>query len=125
MTNNSIARLMACKSSYLTDKYLYFVCNSVSKGTPMPRFKMSCLILCLCFCQTTKAEVKTLKANDSNDPNGPYTVAMIKLALEHMDTKYNLVVGKENFTQARANEEVKTGGLDLIWTTTGKEIEQE
>lgn len=91
----------------------------------MPRFKMSCLVLCLCFCQTLKAEVKTLKANDSNDPNGPYTVAMIKLALEHMDTKYNLEVGNENFTQARANEEVKTGRLDLIWTTTGKETEEE
>jgi len=91
----------------------------------MPRFKMSCLILCLCLCQTAKAEVKTLKVNDSNDPNGPYTVAMIKLALEHMDNKYNLAVGHENFTQARANEEVKTGGLDLIWTTTGKETEEE
>lgn len=95
------------------------------KGTPMPRFKMSCLILCLFFCQGALAEVKTLRVNDSNDPNGPYTVAMIKLALEHMDNKYGLEVGHENFTQARANEEVKNGRLDMIWTTTGKETEAE
>lgn len=91
----------------------------------MPRFKMSCLILCLFFCQGALAEVKTLRVNDSNDPNGPYTVAMIKLALEHMDNKYGLEVGHENFTQARANEEVKNGRLDMIWTTTGKETEAE
>lgn len=91
----------------------------------MKLLKISCLTLLLSTAQLTTAETKTLKVNDSNDPNGPYTVSMIQLALDHMDTKYNLQVGHENFTQARANEEVKTGGLDLIWTTTGKETEEE
>jgi hypothetical protein len=90
----------------------------------MKLLKISCLTLLLSTPQMTMAETKTLKVNDSNDPNGPYTVSMIQLALDHMDTKYNLQVGHENFTQARANEEVKTGRLDLIWTTTGKETEE-
>ena len=91
----------------------------------MKLLKCSCLTLLMSIALPSMAEVKTLKANDSNDPNGAYTTAMIKLALEHMDTKYNLHVGNENFTQARSNEEVKNGGLDLIWTTTGKETEEE
>lgn len=91
----------------------------------MKILNVSCLTLLLAAAPLSMAETKTLKVNDSNDPNGPYTVSMIQLALDHMDTKYNLQVGHENFTQARANEEVKTGGLDLIWTTTGKETEEE
>ncbi|HOY22657.1 MAG TPA: diguanylate cyclase [Cellvibrio sp.] len=94
----------------------------------MPRFQIPALIILLMslgVCQTTFAEVKTLRVNDSNDPNGDYAVAMLKLALDHMETKYNVDVGKENMTQARANEEVKTGKLDLIWTTTDKATEEE
>ena len=94
----------------------------------MPRFQLPVFIILLMIlgvCQAAFAEVKTLRVNDSNDPNGDYAVAMIKLALDHMDTKYNVDVGKENMTQARANEEVKTGKLDLIWTTTDKATEEE
>ncbi len=91
----------------------------------MKIFTFSCLALLLIVTPLSFAETKTLKVNDSNDPNGPYTISMIQLALDHMDNKYTLKVGHENFTQARANEEVKTGGLDLIWTTTGKDTEEE
>lgn len=94
----------------------------------MPRFQIPALILLLVSLgagQTAIAQVKTLQVNDSNDPNGAYAVSMIKLALDHMDTKYNVNVGTENMTQARANEEVKNGKLDLIWTTTDKATEEE
>lgn len=94
----------------------------------MPRFQIPVLIILLMsfgICQTAIAEVKTLQVNDSNDPNGAYAVSMIKLAIDHMDTKYNVNVGTENMTQARANEEVKNGKLDLIWTTTDKATEEE
>jgi len=91
----------------------------------MNSFKRILVLFFLCASQVSLAETKTLKVNDSNDPNGPYAAAMIQLAIDHMGNKYNLQIGHENFTQARANEEVKTGGLDLIWTTTGKETEAE
>lgn len=91
----------------------------------MKYLKLSCFALLLATTLPSIAEVKTLKVNDSNDPNGAYAAAMIRLALEHMDTKYNLSVGTAEMTQARSNEEVKNGGLDLIWTTTGRETEEE
>jgi len=88
--------------------------------------KLACFIFLFAFCSYTQAaDVKTLKANDSNDPNGPYTVNMIKLALEHIDTKYNLDVGHENFTQARTNEEVGNGKLDIFWTSSSQDVESE
>ena len=83
------------------------------------------LLLSLGVCQLAIAEVKTLRVNDSSDPNGAYAVAMLKLALNHLDTKYTVNVGTENMTQARANEEVKAGKLDLTWTTTDKVTEEE
>ncbi len=101
------------------------MCAYDPKGKRMNILRTSCLAIALCASQLCIAQTKVLKVNDSNDPNGPYAVSMIKLALEHMDTKYEVKVGTENFTQARANEEVKNGGLDLIWTTTGKETEEE
>jgi hypothetical protein len=91
----------------------------------MKFLKLSCLTLLMSISLPGMAQVKTLKVNDFNDPNGAYTVAMIKLALQHMDNKYTLAVSNEDFTQARSNELVKNGGLDLIWTTTGKETEEE
>ena len=91
----------------------------------MKLLKLSCLMLLMSIALPGMAQVKTLKVNDFNDPNGAYTIAMIKLALEHMDNKYSLAVSNEDFTQARSNELVKNGGLDLIWTTTGKETEEE
>lgn len=91
----------------------------------MKLLKLSCLTLLMSIAAPGMAQVKTLKVNDFNDPNGAYTVAMIKLALAHMDNKYALSVSNEDFTQARSNELVKNGGLDLIWTTTGKETEEE
>lgn len=46
--------------------------------------KISCLAILLCASQLSIADAKTLKVNDSNDPNGPYTINMIKLALDHI-----------------------------------------
>ena len=85
----------------------------------------SCLALLFCASLLATAEAKPLKVNDSNDPNGPYTVNMIKLALDHIDTKYELSVGQENFTQARTNEEVANGTLDMFWTSSSAEAESQ
>ncbi|RYY74269.1 MAG: transporter substrate-binding domain-containing protein [Gammaproteobacteria bacterium] len=83
------------------------------------------LMLMFTWSLHASAEVKVLKANDSNDPNGAYTTAMIQLALDHLEpNKYKLKVGNENYTQARSNEEVAAGRLDLVWTTSDKETEE-
>lgn len=69
------------------------------------------------------AQEKTLKVNDSSDPNGPYAVKMIELALKHVDRKYKLVVSKEPYSQTKIMEEVSTGGLDLFWNSSNAEKE--
>lgn len=69
------------------------------------------------------AQEKTLKVNDSSDPNGPYAVKMIELALKHVDRKYKLIVGKEPYSQTKIMEEVSTGGLDLFWNSSNAEKE--
>lgn len=69
------------------------------------------------------AQEKTLKVNDSSDPNGPYAVKMIELALKHVDHKYKLIVGKEPYSQTKIMEEVSTGGLDLFWNSSNAEKE--
>jgi hypothetical protein len=71
------------------------------------------------------AQEKTLKVNDSSDPNGPYAVKMIELALKHVDRKYKLIVGKEPYSQTKIMEEVTTGGLDLFWNSSNAEKESQ
>jgi len=71
------------------------------------------------------AQERTLKVNDSSDPNGPYAVKMIELALKHVDHKYKLIVGKEPYSQTKIMEEVSTGGLDLFWNSSNAEKESQ
>ena len=69
------------------------------------------------------AQEKILKVNDSSDPNGPYAVKMIELAIKHIDRKYKLQVGKEPYSQSKIMEEVSTGGLDMFWNSSNAEKE--
>jgi len=66
-----------------------------------------------------------IRVNDFNDPNAAYAIKMLKLAIAHSDNpKYQVDVIKQDFTQARVNEEVRTGGLlDLCWTASDAQIE--
>lgn len=74
--------------------------------------------------QVVSAE-KTIRINNFSDPNAAYAIKMLKLAIAHSDTpNYQLSISEEDFTQARVNEEVRTGGLlDLCWTTSDAQIE--
>ena len=75
------------------------------------------------LCSVALAQEKVLRANDSSDPNGPYAVKMIELALKHIDKKYKLQVGKEPYSQAKIVEEVANGGLDIFWNSSNAEKE--
>jgi hypothetical protein len=71
----------------------------------------------------TLAEGLEIRVNDSNDPNGPYVAKMIQLAINHIDKKYKLVVTKEEYTQPKTMEMVKTGKLDMFWNSSNAEKE--
>ncbi|MFO1368471.1 MAG: transporter substrate-binding domain-containing protein [Marinagarivorans sp.] len=84
------------------------------------------LPLFLVFSTLARAEDYEIRVNEYTDPNSRYIISQLKNALAHVDTKYKLTVLHENFTQARTNEEVKNQGLlNLCWTTSDPQIEQE
>lgn len=59
------------------------------------------------------------------DPNAPYALAMLKLALAHIEKEYRIEEVTDDFTQTRVNEEVRIGGrLDLAWIASDKELEE-
>lgn len=76
--------------------------------------------------QVISAE-KTIRINNFSDPNAAYAIKMLKLAIAHSDSpNYQLNVTEEDFTQARVNEEVRTGGLlDLCWASSDAQIESQ
>lgn len=69
------------------------------------------------------AEENLIRVNDSSDPNGPYSIKMIQLALQHIDKKYKVVVTKEPYSQIKIMEEVNNGKLDLFWNSSDSEKE--
>jgi ABC-type amino acid transport substrate-binding protein len=71
----------------------------------------------------TFAEDGVIRANDSSDPNGPYAVKMIQLALKHIDKKYKLVVSKEPYSQVKIMEEVTNGKLEVFWNSANADKE--
>lgn len=72
------------------------------------------------------ASGETLKYNQSeSDPNGLYAAKMIKLALERVDTKYDLQVVPGDLTQVRMVEDTLNGSLDIIWAGTSKDLEEQ
>src|SRR5690606_21875049 len=59
------------------------------------------------------------------DPNAPYALAMLKLALARIEKEYRIEEVTDDFTQTRVNEEVRIGGrLDLAWIASDKELEE-
>jgi ABC-type amino acid transport substrate-binding protein len=72
------------------------------------------------------ASAVTLKYNQAEtDPNGYYAEKMIKLALEHVDTKYQLEIVPGSMTQVRMVEDMMNGSLDIIWAGTSKDLEEQ
>jgi hypothetical protein len=70
------------------------------------------------------AEDKIIRVTDFNDPNSEYAIKLLKLALSNVETRYRIEVNPDDFSQARVNEEVSTGGiLDLLWTTGDTQTE--
>lgn len=72
------------------------------------------------------ANDKIIRVNDVSDPNSKYAIDMLKLALSYSDKDYRIEIDSTDFTQGRANEEVRSGGLiDVMWTSSSRELEDE
>jgi len=89
--------------------------------------KNKLVLVCLLglLSKSVLAEETLIHVNDSSDPNGPYAVKMIQLALKHIDKKYKLVVTKEPFSQVKIMEEVTNGKLDAFWNSSNADKEND
>lgn len=87
---------------------------------------LSATALCL-ITSFSWAQEKVIRVNDNGtDPNAAYAIKMLQLAIDHIDTKYKIEIIKDNFSQTKANEEVRTNGaLDLVWASSEATIESE
>lgn len=75
---------------------------------------------------SASASAEVLKYNQSDsDPNGYYAEKMIKLALSHIDTKYDLKVVPGDMTQTRMVEDTLNNSLDIIWAGTSRDLEEQ
>ena len=87
---------------------------------------LACLCTLALSALAASASGETLKFNQNpNDPNGYYAAKMIKLALDHMDKKYDTQIVEGDLTQTRMEEDLKTGTLDIMWAGTSQELENE
>jgi ABC-type amino acid transport substrate-binding protein len=89
----------------------------------MKNRKLALVFLLSLLSKAVFAEDAVIRVNDSSDPNGPYAIKMIQLALKHIDKKYKLVVTKEPYSQVKIMEEVNTGKLELFWNSSNAEKE--
>jgi len=90
---------------------------------------MARLVIAVLLCLITSiswAQNNVIRVNDNgSDPNAAYVIKMMKLAIEHIDTPYTIEINREQYSQAKVNEEVRTRGLlDVVWTTADAEIEK-
>jgi ABC-type amino acid transport substrate-binding protein len=86
--------------------------------------KQAVLTILLAAGGMASANEQVIRVNAFNDPNADYAISMLKLALTHVNKPYTIEVLQEDFTQARVNEEVRSGGaLDLLWTTADADTE--
>jgi hypothetical protein len=82
------------------------------------------LTLSLLSSSLVHAAGNVIRVNDFSDPNAAYAVEMLRLAIAHIDTPYQVEISREDLTQARVNEEVRIGGrLDMGWTSFDAETE--
>lgn len=73
---------------------------------------------------TAQAAGKVIRVNEYSDPNAAYAIEMLRLAISHIDTPYQVEISKDDLTQARVNEEIRNGGrLDMGWTSFDAETE--
>ncbi len=72
------------------------------------------------------ASAEVIKYNQSPvDPNGYYAAKMIKLALDHVDHKYEHQIVDGSLTQVRMVEDTLNGTLDIMWAGTSVELEEQ
>lgn len=89
-------------------------------------FRFLLILLTALTSISLSSHAEVLKVNQSeSDPNSTYAIQMIKLALEHIDTKYELESVVQDMTQVRMVENTLNNTLDIIWAGTSRDLEEQ
>lgn len=82
------------------------------------------IVMILISVQYAYAE-NVIRLNGVEDPKADYVIAVIDLAIKHLDKKYRIQrFDNEALSQIRVREEINAGNLDVTWTSSNSEIEQ-
>lgn len=76
--------------------------------------KRAFLFLALVLC-TPPVGSKTISLFSTPNPLGPYTLALIKLALSYSDTEYDILSISKEFSFARRVMETKENRISVLW----------
>jgi hypothetical protein len=88
--------------------------------------KLLCLFALLGVCTAAGANEKVIRLNNVSDPNAEYAIAMLRLALSHIDEEYRIEINTQDLTQSRVEEEVRLNGkLNLLFTSSGGRLEED
>lgn len=60
-----------------------------------------------------------------DDANAQYAIGLLKLAISKLEKPYNVNVTHGELTAMRLKESVKSGSIDVIWTATNNDLENE
>lgn len=63
--------------------------------------------------------------NRINNDNEGYSLNLLKLALSYHGNKYVTQPTEESYSQTKQMEEIKFGGISVLWAGTSRELEEE
>jgi hypothetical protein len=68
---------------------------------------------------------ETIRLTSRGDNNSSYAIGAIKLALNKVGTPFTLAIQETDFAPLRQRKELRDGGMDVLWTATATELEEE
>ncbi|HRH78435.1 MAG TPA: twin-arginine translocation signal domain-containing protein, partial [Cellvibrionaceae bacterium] len=66
-----------------------------------------------------------LRIMSRGDVNSNYSLGLLKLALEKAGSSVKFNISEGDFAPMRQRKELVEGGLDILWTATSTDIEEE
>jgi len=82
-------------------------------------------VVLLCMSAAASSSSKTVLHNKISNDNEGYSLALLNMALAYHGDKYRLQSLPDSYSQAKQQEEIKFGGLSVMWAGTSRELEEE
>lgn len=87
--------------------------------------KILFLLLNAVSLMSNAADDMEIKVVSRNDSNARYAIGLLELAISKTKKDYKIKTTPGELTAMRLQESTKSGTIDVIWTATNKELEEE